>query len=198
MNVTFGRRFTSYIIDFIVIMFALNIIGLIIPDSKNVTELNKQLTEISNKYVENGNITPKEMEKYIEESSALSYRIDKENFIFSIIGITVYILYFVVFQYKNGGQTLGKKLMKIKVEKESGELGINDFIFRSFIINSLLYNMIVLILLFTTKDAAYVYGIGILGFIQFVIMIVSSLMIAFRKDKKALQDIVTKTKVVEV
>ena len=173
---------------------------LIIPENKNVTKLNKQLEEVTSEYVESGgaSISASEMQKYVNDSASLSYRIDKENFLYSIIVIVIYILYYIVFQFFNKGQTLGKKLMGIRVEKENGELTINDFIFRSFIINSLLYSMITLVLLFTTKDVAYLYSIGILGFIQFVVMLVSALMIGIRKDKKALQDIITKTKVVEV
>ena len=200
MSATFGRRFASYIVDFLILSFALNLVMLIIPENKNVTKLNKQLEEVTSEYVESGgaSISASEMQKYVNDSASLSYRIDKENFLYSIIVIVIYILYYVVFQFFNKGQTLGKKLMGIRVEKENGELTINDFIFRSFIINSLLYSMITLVLLFTTKDAAYLYSIGILGFIQFVVMLVSALMIGIRKDKKALQDIITKTKVVEV
>ena len=200
MSATFGRRFASYIIDFLILSFALNLVMLIIPENKNVTKLNKQLEEVTSEYVESGgaSISASEMQKYVNDSASLSYRIDKENFLYSIIVIVIYILYYVVFQFFNKGQTLGKKLMGIRVEKENGELTINDFIFRSFIINSLLYSMITLVLLFTTKDVAYLYSIGILGFIQFVVMLVSALMIGIRKDKKALQDIITKTKVVEV
>ncbi len=200
MSATFGRRFASYIIDFLILSFALNLVMLIIPENKNVTKLNKQLEEVTSEYVESGgaSISASEMQKYVNDSASLSYRIDKENFLYSIIVIVIYILYYVVFQFFNKGQTLGKKLMGIRVEKENGELTINDFIFRGFIINSLLYSMITLVLLFTTKDVAYLYSIGILGFIQFVVMIVSALMIGIRKDKKALQDIITKTRVVEV
>ena len=200
MSATFGRRFASYIIDFLILSFALNLVMLIIPENKNVTKLNKQLEEVTSEYVESGgaSISASEMQKYVNDSASLSYRIDKENFLYSIIVIVIYILYYIVFQFFNKGQTLGKKLMGIRVEKENGELTINDFIFRSFIINSLLYSMITLVLLFTTKDVAYLYSIGILGFIQFVVMLVSALMIGIRKDKKALQDIITKTKVVEV
>ena len=201
MKANFGKRFTSYVIDFVIVMLFLNVLGLILPTSKNIEKLSEELNKISTNYTEkiqkDGNISVEEMESYLNESASLSYRIDKENFIYTIIGITVYILYYVVFQYKNGGQTLGKKLMRIKVSKDDGEVTINDFIFRSFIINSVLYNMIALILLFTTKDLTYIYSIGVLGFIQFAVMLTSTLMIVIRKDKKALQDVITKTSVEE-
>ena len=198
MGVKFSRRFTSYIIDILIITLALNLVTMIIPDNKNVIKLNEELLKINTEYLDDDNISEEDMKVYMEKTAPLTYQIDKENFIFSVVGIVIYILYYVIFQYKNNGQTLGKKLMGIKVVKEDGELTINDFIFRSFIINSVLFNIILLILLFTLKDTSYVYGVSILSVIQSIVMFVSVFMLIFRKDKKTLQDIVTKTKVIEV
>ena len=198
MKASFGRRFASYVVDFILIMVLLNLISFVIPENKNIKNLNNELTELTTEYLENEDRAEKAMEEYLNATAPINYQLDKENFLFSIIGIVVYILYYVVFQYKNNGQTLGKKLMGIRVEKEDGENSINDFIFRSFVINSVLYNMLILIFLFTTKDTTYISLVGILGFIQFIVMLVSMFMVIFRKDKKALQDIITNTKVVEV
>lgn len=198
LKVSFGKRFASYVVDFIIIMVVLNLISYIIPESKNLKNLNNELNEITAKYLEQEEHTEEEVREYMDSTAPITYRIDKENFIFSVVGIVVYILYYVVFQYKNNGQTLGKKLMGIKVEKENGEISINDFIFRSFIVNSVLFNMLILVFLFTTKDTTYISLVGILGMIQFIVMIVSACMIIFRKDKKSLQDVITNTKVVEV
>jgi len=198
VKVNFGRRFASYVIDLIIITVVLNLVSFVIPESKNLTNLNNEYNKLTTEYVERGEHTEEEIEEYMNAVAPITYQIDKENFLFSVTGIVVYILYYVVFQYKNNGQTLGKKLMGIKVTKENGEISINDFIFRSFIVNSVLFNMIILILLFTTKDTIYISLVGILGIIQFIIMAVSACMIIFRKDKKALQDVITNTKVVEV
>ena len=198
MKVSFGKRFASYIIDFIIVTVLLNLVSFVIPESKNLKNLNNEYNELTTEYVEKSEHTEEDVEEYMNAVAPITYQIDRENFLFSIAGIVVYILYFVIFQYKNNGQTLGKKIMGIKVTKEDGEISINDFIFRSFIVNSVLFNMIILILLFTTKDATYISLVGILGIIQFVVVIVSAGMIIFRKDKKTLQDVVTNTKVVEV
>jgi len=198
VKVSFGKRFASYIIDFIIVTVLLNLVSFVIPESKNLKNLNNEYNELTTEYVEKSEHTEEDVEEYMNAVAPITYQIDRENFLFSIAGIVVYILYFVIFQYKNNGQTLGKKIMGIKVTKEDGEISINDFIFRSFIVNSVLFNMIILILLFTTKDATYISLVGILGIIQFVVVIVSAGMIIFRKDKKALQDVVTNTKVVEV
>lgn len=195
MSVNFSKRFASYIIDIIIISCIMSVVSFVIPANSNIEKLNKEATTISQEYID-GKIKE---EEYINKTAPLTYRIDKENFIKSVIGLVVAILYYVVFQFINKGQTLGKKLLGIRVVKQDdGELSINDMIFRSFIINELLYSLVALILLFTTKDVSYLYTITIMGFIQFVLMIVSSFMVLLRKDKLALQDIITKTKVIEV
>lgn len=198
MKVSFGKRFASYVIDLIIVTVLLNVISFVIPESKNLKNLNAEYNKLTTEYVEKGEHTEQEIEEYMNSVAPITYQIDKENFIFSVVGIVVYILYYVVFQYKNKGQTLGKKIMGIKVIKDDSEITINDFIFRSFIVNSVLFNMIILVLLFTTKDITYVSTVGILGVIQFIVITISVCMILFRKDKKALQDVITNTKVVEV
>ena len=198
MSAGFARRFTSYIIDVLIISMVLSLVSMVIPENKTVTKLNEELLKANSEYLESENISDEAMEAYLEKTAPLTYQIDKNNFLTSILGIVVYILYYVVFQYKNNGQTFGKKLMGIKVIKDDGELTINDFIFRSFIINTILFNIIILILLFTTNDMTYVYGVSIISIIQFIVMIVTVFMILLRKDKKALQDVVTKTRVIEV
>lgn len=194
MGVKFSKRFASFIIDIIIVSSILSVISFVFPKNKNVEKLNEEIVSISQDYMD-GNIEEKE---YLNKTAPLSYRIDKENFLYTAIEVVITILYFVVFQFIKGGQTIGKKLLGIQVVKDYGELQINDMIFRSFIVNDLLYSMICLLFLFTIKDINYIYSISILGTIQGIIMLVSAFMIIFRKDKRGLHDIITKTKVIEV
>lgn len=194
MGVKFSKRFASFIIDMFIISCIMNVISFVFPENKNVEKLNEEMFSISEEYL-NGEMNN---EEYLNKTAPLSYRIGKYNFLYTAIDVVITILYFVVFQFAKGGQTIGKRLLGIKVVKEYGELQINDMIFRSFIINSVLYSMICLLLLFTLKDINYLYGVSILRFIQSIIMIVSALMVIIRKDKLALHDIITKTKVIEV
>lgn len=194
MGVNLSKRFVAFVIDLIIISCITSVISFIVPQSENAKKLNEELTTVSTDYV-NGDIKEDE---YINKIAPITYRLDKENFIFSIIGTVISILYFIVFAFIKNGQTLGKKVMGIKVIKHKGDLTINDMIFRSFIINSLLFDLILLVLLFTTKDVAYLYSITILSYIQLGLIFVSALMVLIRKDNLALHDIITKTKVVEV
>jgi len=194
MGVKFSKRFASFIIDIFILSCIMSVISFVFPKNKNIEKLNEEIVSISEDYAEE-KIDEKE---YLNKTAPLSYRIDKENFLYNAIEVVITILYFVVFQFVKNGQTIGKKILGIKIVKDYGELQINDIIFRSFIINDLLYSMISLLFLFTLKDINYLYSIGILGSIQSIIMIVSALMVITRKDNRALHDIITKTKVIEV
>ena len=81
-----------------------------------------------------------DISEYTSESISVSYEMAKKQGILSLTTIFLNILYFVVFQVKNNGQTVGKKLLKIKVSScDDEELTMNQMIFRSLIINSILY-----------------------------------------------------------
>lgn len=194
MGVGLSKRFVAFVIDMLIVSCIVGIISFVIPQSENVKKLSKELTETSQDYIDK----KIDEEEYINKSAPLTYRIDKENFIFSVIDLVITILYFVVFAFIKGGQTLGKMIMGIKVVKQKGELTINDMIFRSFIINSLLYSLVALVLLFTTKDVSYLYATVTISYIQLILVAISAFMVLIRKDNLALQDIITKTKVVEV
>ena len=178
----------------IIIVFISSIIGIAIPENKNMIQLNKEMETISSKMIKR----EMKVEEYLNQIASLTYQIEKENFIPSLVSVVIAISYYVIFQFYNHGQTIGKKLLKIKVMKKDGELSINDMIFRSFIIQSLAYNLILFVLLFTTKDTSYLYTTYLLSVIQFCFMIAAALMVVIRKDKLALHDILTKTQVVVV
>lgn len=203
MNANFSKRFSAYIIDILIISVICNILLVVIPKSNNYKKLSDNLNEIAQNYGDKLTSNPENIDitiykNYIDEVAPISYQMEKESFINKIIIIVVYILYYVVYQFKNNGQTLGKKLMKIKVEKENGQLQINDLLFRSFIVNSVLSGLISVILLFTTKDMNYLYASEIISIIFSTAILISGLMCLIRKDKKTLQDCLTKTCVVEV
>ena len=203
MQATFSKRFAAFIVDILIISVVISIINTIIPYSKTYTSLNDELGNIVNEYTEKITDAKEEninniVNDYLLEIAPISYQMQKEVFVFSIIEIVIYILYYVVFQFFKDGQTIGKKLMKIKVIKENGKLQINDLIYRSFIINSVLSSLIIIILLFTTKNRNYLIASEFVSILFLIILIVSGIMCIVRKDKKTLQDIITKTKVIEV
>ena len=77
----------------------------------NTTKYAEKLTDINEKYLSN-EITE---ETYIQEYSNILYENQKINIISLSVTTVLTIGYFVVFQYMNNGQTLGKKLLHLRV-----------------------------------------------------------------------------------
>lgn len=189
----FGKRLVAYILDAIIVSLIFSFLTMFIKESNNLINLNNQLNTISENFI-NKTITMKE---YFNQYSSIEYLISKEMFLQNLFSLILMIGYFVILPYYYNGQTIGKKLMKIKIVKEDDKLTINDLALRSLLSNGIAMTFIELALIFLIKDTAYFIAISILSFIQFLLVITSIFMILYRKDKKALHDIVCKTLVVD-
>ena len=189
----FGKRLVAYILDAIIVSLIFSVLTMFIKESNNLINLNNQLNTISENFI-NKTITMKE---YFNQYSSIEYLISKEMFLQNLFSLILMIGYFVILPYYYNGQTIGKKLMKIKIVKEDDKLTINDLALRSLLSNGIAMTFIELALIFLIKDTPYFITISILSFIQFLLVITSIFMILYRKDKKALHDIVCKTLVVD-
>ena len=189
----FGKRLVAYILDAIIVSLIFSVLTMFIKESNNLINLNNQLNTISENFI-NKTITMKE---YFNQYSSIEYLVNKEMFLQNLFSLILMIGYFVILPYYYNGQTIGKKLMKIKIVKEDDKLTINDLALRSLLANGIAMTFIELALIFLIKDTAYFITISILSFIQFLLVITSIFMILYRKDKKALHDIVCKTLVVD-
>lgn len=189
----FGKRLVAYILDAIIVSLIFSFLTMFIKESNNLINLNNQLNTISENFI-NKTITMKE---YFNQYSSIEYLVNKEMFLQNLFSLILMIGYFVILPYYYNGQTIGKKMMKIKIVKEDDKLTINDLALRSLLANGIAMTFIELALIFLIKDTAYFITISILSFIQFLLVITSIFMILYRKDKKALHDIVCKTLVVD-
>ena len=193
MKANFKKRLGAYLLDSIILSIVLGICSSFIPASSNVINLHKQWDMEIDSYL-NNEISTKEV---INNYSMIAHDIDKEQVGLSIINGFFILIYFVIYPFFNDGQTLGKKVFKIKIKKDNGDLSMNDLIIRNFIVNGLLTLLVSLALIYILPSMSYFITISILNFIQFILVIVSAFMIIYRSDKKGIQDIITHTSVVE-
>ena len=78
----------------------------------------------------------------------------------------------------NKGQTLGKKLMKIKVNSLNGDLTMNQLVVRSLLVNSILLNMIqVIIVSFINDSMVYFYVDLFFESVQYLFIFISVILI---------------------
>lgn len=190
----FITRVLAYIIDTFFIFFISALLVTPFMDSKALTQLSNETIELLEKYQKN-EITDQE---YTVEYSNLSYKMVRSTELVTIVSILLGVISFSVIPLYNNGQSIGKKIMKIKVVSLHGNLTANQLLFRSFIANSILLDIIsVLFVMFASRDV-YSNCVGIFSFIQNTIMLVSFFMILWGKEGLAVHDKLVHTKVVKV
>ena len=130
----FVQRFLAFLLDIVLVSVVASFISYPFLDMDSIQKLNESSVEVMENYT-NGKIDEKE---YFNESSTISYELARKQGVNTLVIIFLNILYFVVYQIKNNGQTLGKQILKIRVVDSSNrDLSMNQMIFRALIINSI-------------------------------------------------------------
>lgn len=193
-NASFIKRLLAFILDMFIVTIISSFVTFPFSSNNNYEKLVKESSDVMEQYV-NGKIDPK---TYISKSSDINYDISKETGMITIITIAVYILYFVILQFYNKGRTLGKKLLKIRTASsiDNKELTMNQIALRSLIIDSILLNLILIIVtIFGNKDFYFVSS-TLLQLLNMIILFSIAIMVLSREDRKGLHDLIAKTKVI--
>lgn len=190
----FLQRFIAICIDMVIVSVFVTLFSMPFVDREEINKLNIETNDIVEKYTNN----EIDLETYSNEAMSVSYQLAKTNGIVSLITIVFSVLYFVVYQFYKGGQTIGKKIMKIKVESISGDLTINQMIFRTLIINSILLDLINFSFMVFSSKEVYFYGVAIFEMLQYIVIITSVFMIMYSKSARGVHDLVARTKVIEI
>ena len=188
----FSQRLLAFVIDLCIISFLSSIITTPFINQEKTDKLSDEAMTIIENYV-NGDI---DINTYFDEFTTVSYRLAQNSGLQSLIVIVFNILYFVVYQLYSKGQTIGKKIMKIKVISDDGDLDMNQMIFRSFISNFIFIDIISFVLMLISKNSVYFYSIALVEMIQFIVTFVSIIMILNNKDGRAVHDKLVHTRVV--
>ncbi|MCM1371345.1 MAG: RDD family protein [Clostridium sp.] len=192
MNSSFIRRFMSYFADVMIVGVVLSIVSIFLT-TDNAYKLNREYKN-TNEEMLNEKI---DVGTYYNRVADLSLSLDKENLLINIINCVIIIAYFVILPLYKNGQTIGKKAFGIKIVRDDNEeLTANELIIRNVIVNGLLNTLLSFCLVFFLPGFEYFTIISILALIQYILILISGLMIIFRNDKRGLHDIITKTHVI--
>lgn len=195
-NAYFIKRLGALILDMIIVSTVVSMFTFFVNNNSNYEKLTKEYNDVMEQAMDK-KTSPKEYKKLLSKASDISYDLSKQTVVVSFVSLTMYILYFIVFQFYNKGQTIGKKLMKIKIESNDGkDLTMNQLAVRSLIINSILANLILLVVIILGSKDVYFVSSTTVSMIQYIIIFTTAIMILFRKDKRGLHDVITNTKVI--
>lgn len=187
------KRVLAYLVDIMIISFVSLLLTYFVPTSENYNKLNKEFEALTIDY-RNQEVT---MEEYLEKGTDINYQLNKEGVPQTIVSTVLSIIYFVVLAYFMNGETLGKKLMKIKITSNNDKkLTMNNYLIRALVIDSVLMNIITIITILLFSKDIYLTSYNIISYVFSFVYIVSLAMILFSKNGRGLQDILANTKVI--
>lgn len=208
MNKYVYRRISAFLIDVFLVTFVSTVfssISYVNPFIENYKVAYDEYREIYKSESESV-LTNPTIENVVDYSNKMSkqiYKIDYSMLFNNIYYLVFSFLYFVLFAYFTNGQTLGKKLFKLKVVRQDGEkVKLSNLMLRTLLSGSSIFmgvNIIVviqLLLLMIPQNQAYFYAILFSSMISYIIEIIG-LVLLFSKEHRSLDDIIGSTKVID-
>lgn len=192
MKASFFKRLAAYFIDVIFV----TIIASIVSAGFSSTRYEKAYEEYENLMTQ---YTAQEItvEEYTKQIGPVIYEIQDSSVVVSMISVLLSIAYFIVFQYLNKGQTLGKKMLGLKVQEHGKDPSLKSIIIRTIGVDSILSGMLGIILLYILNKNNYYFGYSIISTLEMVFIFITALFILYRKDKRGLHDVMAHTEVID-
>lgn len=193
MKPYFTKRCFAYLIDVIIVLISSVIITGLIPTSQKAISISENIVDLTTGITES-KISKQEYNVTLQD---LNYEFTRETLLISLINIVIYILYFVVYPVYNNGQTVGKRIQRIKITgKSKEEVTTNKLLIRAFILYGLAINIISLILMLIINKNSFILINNALSYLHYLILIIILFMVSFSKNGKGLHDILANTMVI--
>lgn len=142
-------------------------------------------------------IVEKVNEEFDKVAKDYTYILGKQGISNSIITLVCTLLYFGVIQYFLKGQTIGKKLLKLKVVSASDKkINIINYLLRSLIVNDVLLNGIGIIFLLTANKKIYTSASNTISLLISIVEAIIIFLVMTREDERGLHDLLFNTKVI--
>lgn len=203
------KRISAYILDSLILLMLVSflITPIQLNDKKVFTEFkehSKEILDVTADYIKvvSSNDVKKslELEKKVkslgENSKKLQYKHKYSLYFLSqkILTVLLTIVYFVIFPLFNNGQTLFKKIFKIKVEYDT----ILKYLLREEMARNFVLTSLILYFIASFNYSLFSLYLGYITPITLSFMIINFIVFLVNKDNKALHDIIAGTNVVEV
>ena len=189
---SFQKRLLAYLIDIIIVFILVMLLEMLLPKNNNISILNQQFNDL------NDAAGKMELSVYFKEATILFRDLDKAKVMYSVLNAVLIFVYFIFVPYFFDGQTLGKKILKIKTIRNDKEcLSLKNLVIKNMIDTGLMYMLVSLALMYILPSGPYFICTFVFSILQICLIIISIVMIITRKDKRGLNDILSGTKVIE-
>ncbi len=198
---TILKRVMAFIIDTFIILIissSISIIGFINPYKDEYENAYNEYTELVTTIQEEGSGV--DTDTYEDGLIASYYNVNKYNVVRSGISIVCTILYFGILQYALKGQTIGKKIMKIRVvaNKDDKKLNVGNYLIRSVILNNVIFSILFIVGIYLFDASGYYSYSSIVSYLQMLVLTIIMLMVVLRRDFRGLHDFAAGTKVIDL
>ncbi len=192
------KRFIAFIIDIF-------IVSIISETLSSINFINIYKEDYKEKYYEYEKIYDSFLEEeisineYNEKVIYYNFELSKLSSISNTIYMIIFLSYFVGINCLYEGQTIGKKIMNIKIVSENN-IKINGWIYllRTLLITGIFSTFLLTISTMILNKETYYSFSYIIGLIQYIFQLVVCISILLNKNGKGLHDVICKTKVVEL
>lgn len=189
------KRIIAFVIDIVIVSLVVSLINLLPLDPYK--DKYKDTYEKYNEVVQKS--TEDEKNDYKDEIIELNYEVYKYRTYSSMFSATALILYFGVLPLVMNGQTLGKKIMKLRVvSNNEKKLNFWKYLIRIVILNNIWLSLINIGAVYVVNGVKFYYVTYVISMLSSLIYMLNLIMVMFRKDNRGLHDMVAGTKVIEV
>lgn len=188
------KRIIAFVIDIVIISLIFKAVSImpIDPYKEKYNETYKKYSEVIG---DNGEVSEENKDEIIE----LNYEVYKYRTYSSIISATALILYFGVVPLIMNGQTIGKKIMKLKIVSiNDKKLNFWKYLIRIVILNNIWLSLINVGAVYIVSGVKFYYVTYVISMLSSLIYMLNLIMVMFRKDNRGLHDMVVGTKVIQV
>lgn len=197
------KRIIAYTVDIFIVSSIVVLLGMVDflnPNREILQKKEEELVEYSEVLLNN---TSNEIltKDYLDLAHDISYY----SVVSSVVEVAAIILYFTLYPFFFNGQTIGKKLLKIKiVNKEEKKPSFWQLLLRSLLVpvtaSILMYNTVAYILIIIStlafKGMTYMYVYTTIYIIATVFCYIDIIKMISNQNNESLHDRITKTKVI--
>ena len=172
----------------------------------NLKDKHPSYIEYVDKYFEDKIISKKEYKKLVKdvnndwqkEYKKINYKINKYTVMNNIVSFVVIIVYFLALNVLLCGQTIGKKLVKLKIVNvnEDEKISTINNLIRIVVLYNPIYYLLVTLGVFIFKANDYYSWSYVISQIKNYLEVIIFVMIVVRKDRRGLHELLSKTKVI--